>query len=55
MLGDAQADTAVPARPIEDEHNLLVWARADLAGKRGELDLEERDVDGRGEMKDRAA
>lgn len=54
MVGHAQVDTAVPARAVKDEHNLLVWARAHLARKGSEFDLEERDIDGGGEVKDGA-
>ncbi len=54
VLGHAELAAFVPAGPIQDEHDLLVRAGVDLAGERLQLDLEERDTDGRGQLKDGA-
>lgn len=33
VVGDAQEDAAVPSRPVEDQHNLFAWSRADRMRK----------------------
>jgi hypothetical protein len=48
VIRDAYVDAAVPDGLVEDEHNLLEWARTGLASEGRELGFEERDVDGRG-------
>jgi hypothetical protein len=41
MVGDAEALGAMPARAIEDEHNLLGRTRADRLGEGGEFGFED--------------
>ncbi len=55
VLGHTQPHAGMPARTVEDEHNLLGQARADLLGERGQLHFKEGNADCRGELKDRAA
>lgn len=50
VVGDAQPGAAMPARAVQDEHDLLGGAGADRASKGRQLDLEQRNGDGRGEM-----
>lgn len=52
VVGHAQLETRMPARAIEDQHDLFVGTRAHLAGEFGQLDLKERDADGGREMED---
>lgn len=47
-------DTGMPARTIEDEHDLLGWTGTYLARELGQLDLEHGDTDRRGQMEERA-
>ena len=54
MIWDAQMDTAMPARPIEDQHNLFARPRPDLTRELGEFDFEQRNVDRRGEVENGA-
>jgi len=54
VLRHPQFDTGMPARPIEDQHNLLGRTGTRLARKLGQFDLEDRDADGRGQMKEGA-
>lgn len=53
MVGDAQPHAAVPASPVQDEHNLLGGTRPDLLGEGFQLDFEEGDADGGRQMEDR--
>jgi len=55
MLGDVEAGARVPARPIQEQHELFGGPRADLGSERRQLGLKERDIDGGGHMKDGAA
>jgi hypothetical protein len=55
VLGHVQFDAGMPARLVQDEHNLLLGAGADLLGKGGQCDFEEGDADRGRQMKDRAA
>ena len=55
MLGHAQALRLVPARPVQDEHNLLGGTRADTLREGGQFGFEERDADRGRQMKDRPA
>lgn len=50
VLRHAQPRARVPAGAIQDQHNLLGRAGADLAGEGGKLGLEERDADGGGQV-----
>jgi hypothetical protein len=52
VLGDVQLGTGVPPRAVEDQHDLLGGTGTDGAGEFGELDLEERDVDGGREVEE---
>ncbi len=52
VVGDTQADTAMPTGSVKHEHNLLAGSHVNLAGELGELDLKERNVDCRGQVKD---
>lgn len=45
----------MPPGPIQDEDDLLGGTSARLLGKGGELHLEERNIDGGGQMKERTA
>ena len=49
-----QLDAGVPAGAIEDQHDLLAGAGADLARELGELDFEERNAHRGGQVKDGA-
>ena len=55
MLGHPQLDAGMPARAVQDEDDLLGGSSTHLSGEGGEFDLEERDADRRGQMKDRTA
>ena len=55
VVRHAQALGAVPAGPIQHEHNLLVGTGSDCLGKGGEFRLEEGHAHRGGQMKDRAA
>jgi len=55
VLGHPELDTGVPARAIQDEHDLLGGTRPDVLGKGGQLDLKEGDADGGSEVEDRPA
>ena len=55
VLGHAQPHAGVPARAVEDEHDLLLRAGSDLARECGEFDFEEGNADGGGQMEERAA
>jgi hypothetical protein len=54
MLRHAQFGAGVPARPVQDEHDLFACACSHGSGKCRQLHLKERDGDSRGEMEDRA-
>ncbi|HEV8193028.1 MAG TPA: hypothetical protein VGP82_16310 [Ktedonobacterales bacterium] len=54
VLGHPQAETRVPASPIQDEHDLFGGTRAGLARKGSQFHFEEGDADGRGQMEERA-
>ena len=51
MVGDAQLAAGMPPGAIQDEHDLLVWAGADLARELGQFHFEERNGDTRRQMK----
>lgn len=53
MVGHAQLDARVPAGAIEDEHDLLAGTGSDLARELRQLDFEEGNADGRGQMEER--
>ena len=53
MLRHATFDTGVPPGAVKHQHNLLVWTSANLTRELGQFDLEDRDADGGGQMKDR--
>ena len=55
MLGNAQLEAGMPARTIQHQHDLPLWASADLARKLGQLHFEEWNADRSGQMKDSAA
>lgn len=55
VLGYAQAHTRMPTSPIQHEDDLFVGARAGLQGKGGQLDFEERDANGGGQMEECAS
>ena len=54
MLRDAQLQAGMPPGAIQDEHDLLPWAGADLACERLEFDLEEGNRYARRQVKDGA-
>ncbi len=54
VLRHLQAHTGVPARPVEDQHDLLARAGPGGAGKRGQLHREERDRDAGREVEEGA-
>ena len=54
VFGHTQLDARMPARPVQDEHDLRAWAGADLTGKRGRFGLEEGDTDRGREVEDGA-
>jgi hypothetical protein len=45
----------MPARPVKDQDELLVWSCSCLAGKGREFGLEEWDAHARGEVDERSA
>jgi len=49
-LGYAHLRAGMPTRAVEHQHDLLGWTRANLAGKRLQLDGEEFTVHGRRQM-----
>jgi hypothetical protein len=55
MLRHNYVVAGMPARLVEDEHDLLGGTRADRLGKGRELGREEVDADARGQMPNRAA
>src|SRR5258708_15097659 len=50
MVGHAQRDTGMPARPIEHEHDLLAGTGSRLACEGGELHCKDRNADGGWQM-----
>lgn len=50
MLGHAHLGTGMPARPVEDEHDLFGWPRADRAREGFQLHREELSAHRRCEM-----
>ena len=55
VVGDAQAQTGVPPRPVQHRHELLVGPGSHLARKRRSLRLKERDTPARRQMNEGAA
>src|SRR5262249_37721143 len=52
VVRDPQAYAGVPARPVEDQYNLLAGTGPRLAGELRELYFKQADADGRGQMKE---
>ena len=55
VVRHAQALGAVPACPIQHEHDLLAWRRADRGGKGRQFRFEQWHAHGRCQVKDGAA
>lgn len=55
VVGHPQARTRVPARPVEDQHDLLVGTGSHLAREFGQFHLEERNGDAGGQVEDGAS
>jgi len=53
VIRHAQAQTGVPARSVQDQHDFLLRTRSHLACEGRQLRLEERDAERGGEMKER--
>lgn len=54
VVRDAQMDTAMPARPVEHQHDLFARPRPDRTRELGEFDFEKRNVDRRSEVENGA-
>ena|SRR5690242_17663828 len=54
VLRHAQLDAGMPTSAVQHEHDLLARAGADLAGKRVQFGLEQRDAHRGGEVEDSA-